>query len=71
MEMMSENNMVNFQPESVATFTGIYNMYRKAKGRKSLVETARLCHCIIKGSEKKFCEYHSLFSIFLYRHAYM
>jgi hypothetical protein len=25
MEMMSENNMVNFQPESVATFTGIYN----------------------------------------------
>jgi hypothetical protein len=26
MEMMSENNMVNFQPESVATFTGIYNI---------------------------------------------
>jgi len=28
MEMMSENNMVNFQPESVATFTGIYNLSR-------------------------------------------
>jgi hypothetical protein len=26
MEMMSENNMVNFQPESVATFTGIYTL---------------------------------------------
>jgi hypothetical protein len=26
MEIMSDNKVVNFQPESVATFTGIYTL---------------------------------------------
>lgn len=32
MEIMSDNKVVNFQPESVATFTGIYIILSNVNG---------------------------------------
>jgi hypothetical protein len=36
MEIMSDNKVVNFQPESVATFTGIYT-YNKCLSNRGAV----------------------------------